>query len=141
MALCSPSLFHFVDGVRTPVKGLVDAGAEPVFAFYLENQVDGKLTINGVNRAHYTENFAYTNLESTKNDCRSHCWLQERPNEVSLTRCCSSASRKGRLLSAITRLISSGSSSSDEMPCSHSSREHWVQRFCLRGRSRSHHWG
>ena len=94
MARCSPSLFLFVDGVRTPVKGLVDAGAEPVFAFYLENQVDGKLTINGVNRAHYTENFAYTSLESTKNDCRSHCWLQKRPNEVSLTRCCSSASKK-----------------------------------------------
>ena len=50
MARCSPSLFHFVDGNRTPVKGLVDAGAEPVFAFYLKNQVDGKLTINGVNR-------------------------------------------------------------------------------------------
>ena len=40
MAWCSTSLFHFVDGVRTPVKGLVNAGAEPVFAFYLENQVD-----------------------------------------------------------------------------------------------------
>ena len=128
--------FHFVDGVRTPVKGLVNTGAEPVFAFHLENQVDEKLTINGVNSAHYTENFAYTSLESTKSYCRSHCWLQNRPNEVSLTRCCSSASRKGRLLSAITRLISSESSSSDEiMPCSQSSREHWVQRFCFRGRS------
>ena len=134
--------FHvrFVNGVRIPVEGLVNAGAEPVFAFYLENQVDGKLTINDVNRAHNRKNFAYTSLESTKN-CRSHCWLQRRPNEVPLTRCCSGASRRGRLLSAITRLISSGSSSSDEMPCSHSSREHWVQRFCLRGRSRSHHWG
>ena len=77
MARCSTSLFHFVDGVRTPVKGLVDAGAEPVFAFYLENQVDEKLTINGVNRTHYTENFAYTCLESTKSYCRSHCWLQK----------------------------------------------------------------
>ena len=49
---------------------------------------------------------------------------------MSLTRCCSSVSRKCRLLSAITRLISSESSSSDEiMPCSQSSREHWVQRF------------
>ena len=119
-----------MDGVRTPVKGLVNAGAEPVFAFYLEDQVDEKLTINGVNSAHYTEDFAYTNLESTKSCCRSHCWLQNRPNEVSLTRCCSSVSRKCRLLSAITRLISSESSSSDEiMPCSQSSREHWVQRF------------
>ena len=32
-----------MDGVRTPVKGLVNAGAEPVFAFYLENQVDKKV--------------------------------------------------------------------------------------------------
>merc|ERR1712211_55709 len=53
------------DGVRTPVEGLVDAGAEPVFAFYLGNQVDGELTIGGVNSAHYTGDFAYTNLEST----------------------------------------------------------------------------
>ena len=65
MAWCSTSLFHFVDRVRTPVEGLVDAGAEPVFAFYLENQVDDKLTIGGVNSAHYTGDFAYTNLEST----------------------------------------------------------------------------
>merc|ERR1712122_440899 len=43
----------------------VDAGAEPVFAFYLGNQVDGELTIGGVNSAHYTGDFAYTNLEST----------------------------------------------------------------------------
>ena len=55
-----------MDGVRTPVKGLVNAGAKPVFAFYFEDQVDEKLTINGVNSAHYTENFAYTSLESTK---------------------------------------------------------------------------
>ena len=54
-----------MDRVRTPVEGLVDAGAEPVFAFYLENQVDDKLTIGGVNSAHYTRDFAYTNLEST----------------------------------------------------------------------------
>ena len=43
-----------MDGVRTPVEGLVDAGAKPVFAFYLGNQVDEKLTIGGVNSAHYT---------------------------------------------------------------------------------------
>ena len=45
----------FVDRVRTPVKDLVNAGAEHVFAFYLEGQVDEKLTINGVNSAHYTK--------------------------------------------------------------------------------------
>ena len=65
MASCSTSLFHFVDGVRTPVEGLVDAGAEPVFAFYLGNQVNEELTIGGVTSAHYTGDFAYTNLEST----------------------------------------------------------------------------
>ena len=54
-----------MDRVRTPVEGLVGAGAEPVFAFYLENQVDDKLTIGGVNSAHYTGDFAYTNLECT----------------------------------------------------------------------------
>ena len=47
------------------MEGLVDAGVEPVFAFYLGNQVDEKLTIGGVNSAHYTGDFAYTNLEST----------------------------------------------------------------------------
>ena len=61
------------------------ASLEPVFAIYLEIQVDEKLTINGVNRAHYTESFAYTSLENTKSYCRSHCWLQKRPSEVSLT--------------------------------------------------------
>ena len=117
-------------------ESLVDAGAEPVFAFYLEDQVDEKLTINGVNRAHYTENFAYTSLENTKNYCRSHCWLQERPNEVSLTRCCSSASRKCGCFQPSHASFPQRSSSSDGiMPCSQSSREHWVQRFCFRGRS------
>ena len=46
-----------MDGVRTPMRGLVDAGEEPVFAFYLDNQVDGKLTMGGVNCEHYTEDF------------------------------------------------------------------------------------
>ena len=46
-------------------EGLVDAGAEPVFAFYLENQVNEELAIGGVTSAHYTGDFAYTNLEST----------------------------------------------------------------------------
>ena len=53
-----------MDEVRTPVGSLVDAGAEPVFAFYLANQVNEKWTI-GSNSAHYTRDFAYTNLEST----------------------------------------------------------------------------
>ena len=54
-----------MDGVHTPVEGLVDAGAEPVFAFYLGNQVNEDLTIGGVTSAHYTGDFAYTNLGST----------------------------------------------------------------------------
>ena len=116
------------------MKGLVNAGAEPVFAFYLENQVDEKLTINGVNSAHYR--IRVHDLGEHQELLSFALLASEKTNEVSLTRCCSSASRKGRLLSAITRLISSGSSSSDEiMPCSQSSREHWVQRFCFRGRS------
>ena len=45
------------------MEALVDAGAEPVFAFYLGNQVDKKLTIGGVNSAHYTRDFAYTKIE------------------------------------------------------------------------------
>ena len=50
MTWCSTSLFHFRNGVRSPVKGLVDAGAEPVFAFYLQDRGRCKMTINGVNR-------------------------------------------------------------------------------------------
>ena len=50
--------------------------------------------------------------------------------------------KESRLLSAITRFISTGSGTSvGIMPWSQSSREHWVQRFCFRGKSRSHHWG
>ena len=44
---------------------LVDAGAQPVFAFSLGTQVDGETTIGGVNRAHYTGDFVSTILEST----------------------------------------------------------------------------
>ena len=55
---------------------------------------------------------------------------QAQKTENVIDRCCSSVSRKCRLLSTVTRLISSESSSSDEiMPCSQSSREHWVRRF------------
>ena len=45
--------------------GLVDAGAEPVFTFYLGNQVDGELTNGGVNSEHYTGDLVYTNWETT----------------------------------------------------------------------------
>ena len=40
-----------MDGVHTQVEGLVGVGADPVFALYLGNQVDGKLTIGGFNSA------------------------------------------------------------------------------------------
>ena len=53
-------MFYFLvhkDGVRTPETGLVNAGAEPLFAFYLVEQIYEKLTIDGVNSAHYTVNF------------------------------------------------------------------------------------
>ena len=36
-----------VDGVLTPVRGPVDVSEKRVFAFYLDNQVWGKLTVVG----------------------------------------------------------------------------------------------
>jgi hypothetical protein len=55
-----------VDGVRTPVRALVESGKlpEPVFAFYLGNNADGELTIGGVDTAHYTGDFTYVPLSS-----------------------------------------------------------------------------
>lgn len=55
-----------VDGVQTPVQALVASGElpEPVFAFYLGNNVDGELTIGGVDKAHYTGDFTYVPLSS-----------------------------------------------------------------------------
>ena len=47
------------------MENLVDTGEEPVFAFYLDNQVDGELAFGGVNSAHCTEILVYMNLEST----------------------------------------------------------------------------
>ena len=43
----------------------MDAGKEPVFAFYLDNQVYAKLTVVGVNSVYYTGDFVYTNMVST----------------------------------------------------------------------------
>ena len=123
-----------MDGVRTPVTDLVNAGAEPVFAFYLEDQVDEKLTINGVNSAHYTENFACTRLENTKNYYRSHCWLQNRPDEVSLTRRCSMQAGKAGCFQPSHASFPQNQVRPMRVG-SQSSREHWVQRFCFRGRS------
>ena len=47
-----------VDGVRAPVKSMVNVGKEPISAFYLDNQVGGELTIGDVHS---------TNMESTSN--------------------------------------------------------------------------
>ena len=66
-------------------KDLVVAGAEHVFAFYLEDHVDVKLTINGVEKR-ALHKVAHKNLKSTKSYGRSHCWLQNEPKSVSLTR-------------------------------------------------------
>ena len=55
---------HFVGGVHTPVESLVDAGAEPAFAFYLEGQVNEKLTISDVNSAHYTGDMALASQQA-----------------------------------------------------------------------------
>ena len=46
------------------MESLVDT-SELVFAFYLDNQVDGELAFGGVNSAHCTEILVYMNLEST----------------------------------------------------------------------------
>ena len=42
--------------LRTLVESLVDTG-ELMFAFYLDNQVDGKLATGGVDNAHYQGRF------------------------------------------------------------------------------------
>ena len=57
--------FISLDGVRDPVEGLVVAGVEPVFASYLDNQVDEELKIGSVNSDHYTKDFACPNRAST----------------------------------------------------------------------------
>ena len=43
--------FHFRG---RSLRGPMGAGEEPVFGFHLNNQVNEKLTIDGVNSAHYT---------------------------------------------------------------------------------------
>ena len=47
------------------MKDLVDAGAQHVFAFYLEDHVDEKLTINGVEKR-ALHKVAHTNLEANQ---------------------------------------------------------------------------
>ena len=46
------------------MESLVDAGAKPVFAFYLEGQVNEKLTISDVNSAHYTGDMALASQQA-----------------------------------------------------------------------------
>jgi hypothetical protein len=55
-----------VDGVETPVQALIKSGelAEPVFAFFLGNNVAGELVIGGVDASHYTGDFTYVPLQS-----------------------------------------------------------------------------
>jgi len=54
-----------VDGVQTPVQALVASGelAEPVFAFYLGDNVAGELTLGGVDKSHYSGDFFYVPLQ------------------------------------------------------------------------------
>ena len=42
-------------------------GQDLAFAFHLDDQVNGKFTIDGVNGAHYTGDFVKMNLVSTSN--------------------------------------------------------------------------
>merc|ERR1711957_740083 len=37
---------------------------EPVFAFYMGNNVDGELVVGGVDKAHYSGDFSYVPLQS-----------------------------------------------------------------------------
>jgi hypothetical protein len=55
-----------VDGVQTPVQGLMASGElpEPVFAFYMGNNVDGELVVGGVDKAHYSGDFSYVPLQA-----------------------------------------------------------------------------
>ena len=43
--------------------GLVDTGAQPVVALYLGNEVDGEVTIGGVDILHHTATVDYLVLE------------------------------------------------------------------------------
>ena len=54
----------------------------------------------------YRQSFHGVKLQS-KGCCRLHCWHRSGPKtqRMSLSRCCSSASKKCRLLSTVTRLI------------------------------------
>jgi len=55
-----------VDGVRTPVQALMASGqlAEPVFAFFLGDNVAGELVFGAVDEKHYTGDFTYVPLQS-----------------------------------------------------------------------------
>lgn len=55
-----------VDGVPTPMRALVESKQlpEPVFAFYLGNNQPGELLFGGVDRKHYTGDFAFVPLTS-----------------------------------------------------------------------------
>ena len=44
--------------------GPVDAGEEPVFVLYLDNQVNKRWTIDGVNRTHFAGDFVHTHFIS-----------------------------------------------------------------------------
>jgi len=57
-----------VDGVKTPLRALIDSGklAEQVFAFYLgSGGATGELVLGGVNPAHYTGSFATVPVTET----------------------------------------------------------------------------
>jgi hypothetical protein len=54
-----------VDGVRTPVQGLMESGQvqEQVFAFYMGNNAPGELVVGGVDTKHYSGDFHYVPLK------------------------------------------------------------------------------
>ena len=73
----------------------------------------------------------------SRNCCHLHCRLPSKPktHRVLSTQCASRSARDASCLQPSPPLPS-GSNSSGKVG-SQSSRVHWVQRFCFRGRSRS----
>jgi len=55
-----------VNGMKTPFHGLVDLGVldQDLFAFYLGDNMDGELTIGGMDQKHYNGIVLYTKLNS-----------------------------------------------------------------------------
>jgi hypothetical protein len=65
-----------IDGVPTPLQAMKAGGklSENVFAFYLGNNQPGELIFGGVDKAHYTGDFAYVPVIPTSPDGSKCYW-------------------------------------------------------------------